>query len=294
MALSNSSAVRPNSLATASRLALGSSAACLSADLGASALVIFSAKARSAAGLVSAARSPLSTTTTSTKLSDLFSKDGTTARESQGERRTKSLPGGECKTCRVIQSFTCVWGAKRILTVQCRSEVSEPPSPLTPICTPRTGCPCTSSTCTTRKPVSAEAGRHVPKKRRASSARRRGQLIRNFRFSSQQPLTIYPFRDSNAQIFSLAEPRARNRVQTMRMRAPNCWSRPSHLVLSDTPPSPLGSGAISRLPQLRLSRRKRQSGDPPEHTAKQPFRQVAFRQQQPIIPGMFHQPSSGL
>src|ERR1019366_5844325 len=177
MALSNSSALGPNSLATASRLALGSSAACLSADLGASALLIFSAKARSGAGLVSAARSPLSTATASTKLSDLFSKDGTTARESQGERRTKSLPGGECKTCRVIQSFTCVWGAKRILTVPCRSEVSEPPSPLTPICTPRTGCPCTSSTCTTRKPVSAEAGRHVPKKRRASSARRRGQLI---------------------------------------------------------------------------------------------------------------------
>src|ERR1039457_7143697 len=44
-------------------------------------------------------------------------------------------------------------------------------------------------------------------------------LSRNFRFSSQQPLTIYPFRDSNAQIFSLGEPKARNKVQTMRMRA---------------------------------------------------------------------------
>src|SRR5450759_3868474 len=67
-----------------------------------------------------------------------------------------------------------------------------------------------------------------------------GDLNRNFRFSSQQPNTICPFRNSSAQIFSLAEPRARNRVQTMRMRAPNCWSRPSHLVLSDTPPFAVG------------------------------------------------------
>src|ERR1035441_4547297 len=119
-------------------------------------------------------------------------------------------------------------------------------------------------------------------------------LMRNFRFSSPRPLTIYPFRDSNAQIFSLAEPRARNRVQTMRMRAPNCWSRPSHLVLSDTPPSPLGSGSISRLPRPRLSRRKRQPRDSPEHTAKQPPRQMALRQQEPVVAGMFHQPSSGL
>src|SRR5664280_2870224 len=57
---------------------------------------------------------------------------------------------------------------------------------------------------------------------------------------------------------------------------------------------PFYCGAISRLPQPRLSRRKRQPGEPPEHTAKQPFRQVALRQQQPIIAGMFHQPSSRL
>src|ERR1035437_555085 len=42
---------------------------------------------------------------------------------------------------------------------------------------------------------------------------------------------------------------------------------------------PLGSGSISRLPQPRLSRRKRQHRDPREHTAKQPFRQMALRQQ---------------
>src|ERR1035437_1699859 len=80
----------------------------------------------------------------------------------------------------------------------------------------------------------------------------------------------------------------------MPMQAPNCWSRPSDPVLSDTPPSPFGSGSISRLPQPRLSRRKRQPGDPPEHTAKQPFRQMALRQQQPIIAAFFPQPPAGL
>jgi uncharacterized repeat protein (TIGR03803 family) len=35
------------------------------------------------------------------------------------------------------------------------------------------------------------------------------RLSRNFRFSSQQPDTIYPFRDSTASLFSLAGPRAR-------------------------------------------------------------------------------------
>src|ERR1039458_4586010 len=107
--------------------------------------------------------------------------------------------------------------------------------------------------------------------------------------------TLYaPLGTPAHKYFFLAEPRARNRVQTMRMRAPNCWSRPSHLVLSDTPPSPLGSGSISRLPQPRLSRRKRQPRDSPEHTAKQPPRHMALRQQEPVVAGMFHQPSSGL
>jgi hypothetical protein len=65
----------------------------------------------------------------------------------------------------------------------------------------------------------------------------------------------------------------------MPMRVPQCWSRPSHPVLSDTPPSPLGPRPISRPTQPRLPRRKRQIGYPPKHTAKQPFRQMSFRQQ---------------
>src|ERR1017187_1651187 len=53
-------------------------------------------------------------------------------------------------------------------------------------------------------------------------ASRRGDsaLSRNFRFSFQQPDTIYPFRNSSAQISSLAGPKARDRVQTMPIRAP--------------------------------------------------------------------------
>src|ERR1019366_8268267 len=35
------------------------------------------------------------------------------------------------------------------------------------------------------------------------------------------------------------------RAQTMPMRVPNCWSRPSHPVLSGTPPSPF---ALDRFP----------------------------------------------
>src|ERR1035437_2398524 len=45
------------------------------------------------------------------------------------------------------------------------------------------------------------------------------------------------------------------------------WSRPSHLVLSDTPSLRCWSGSISRLPQPRLSRRKRQPSDPPDCAA---------------------------
>src|ERR1039457_5250957 len=80
----------------------------------------------------------------------------------------------------------------------------------------------------------------------------------------------------------------------MRMSGSDWWSRPSGLVLSDTPPSPLGSGSISRPPHPRRPPQNRQPRDSPEHTAKQPPRQMALRQQEPVVAGMFHQPSSGL
>ncbi len=68
--------------------------------------------------------------------------------------------------------------------------------------------------------------------------------------------------------------------------------RSCHPVLSDTSPSLGGSGSISQLPQPQLSRRNRQPGYPLAHPAKQPSRQMTLRQEQPIIPGMFHQPSA--
>jgi len=60
------------------------------------------------------------------------------------------------------------------------------------------------------------------------------------------------------------------------------------------PSVPFGSGSISRLPQARLSRLKRQTGEPPEHTAEQPFREMALRRQKPVVASMLHQLSTRL
>ena len=43
-----------------------------------------------------------------------------------------------------------------------------------------------------------------------------------------------------------------------------------------------------------LSTRQRQGADPPNHASKKPPVQMSFRQQQPVVAGMFHQPSTGL
>ena len=53
---------------------------------------------------------------------------------------------------------------------------------------------------------------------------------------------------------------------------------------------------LDRFPQPRpqLSRRKRQHRDPPHHTPKEPPRQMALRQQKPVVAGMLHQPSTRL
>ena len=59
---------------------------------------------------------------------------------------------------------------------------------------------------------------------------------------------------------------------------------------SDPPPSaPDFAAAIGVLPA-----RHRQRPDPPQHLAKQPPRQMTLRQEQPIIAGMFHQPTARL
>ena len=54
-------------------------------------------------------------------------------------------------------------------------------------------------------------------------------------------------------------------------------------------------------PQSKLSRatgclagRSRQSGNLPQHRAKQPPRQVALRQHQPVVARVFEQPATGL
>src|ERR1019366_374110 len=125
-------------------------------------------------------------------------------------------------------------------------------------------------------------------------ATRKCRINRNFRFSSQQPHTIYPARESRALFFLWLGPGLGTRVPSAPTRVPKLLTTafPSGFVRH--PSLRCWSGSISRLPQPRLSRRKRQPSDPPEHTAKQPFRQMALRQQQPIIAGMFHQPSTRL
>src|ERR1039457_5017734 len=58
-------------------------------------------------------------------------------------------------------------------------------------------------------------------------------------------------------MFSLA----RHRLPSAPTRVPQLLTAPSHTVLSDTPPSALGSGTIFRLPAA--------SATPPEATARQ-------------------------
>jgi len=46
-------------------------------------------------------------------------------------------------------------------------------------------------------------------------------------------------------------------------------------------------------PALRLPRWHRKNLHPPQHASKQAPRQMAFRQQEPIVAGMLDQPSAG-
>ena len=69
----------------------------------------------------------------------------------------------------------------------------------------------------------------------------------NFRFRSQQPNNIYYFGASSASLFSLAGPTARHIVPCAPTRVPRLLTTAFPSVLSDTPPSPLDSGSISRV-----------------------------------------------
>lgn len=87
--------------------------------------------------------------------------------------------------------------------------------------------------------------------------------------------TIHPSRNSSALFFLWLGPRDRDRVLSSPARVPKLLTEafPSGFVRHFSLPG--GAGSICRLPQPRLSRRKGKHGYPPEHTAKQPFRQVA-------------------
>ena len=51
---------------------------------------------------------------------------------------------------------------------------------------------------------------------------------------------------------------------------------------------------ISSVSGRPLSSRHRQRPDPPQHVAEQPPGQMPFRQQEPVVPGVLHQPAPGL
>src|ERR1019366_3167435 len=85
---------------------------------------------------------------------------------------------------------------------------------------------------------------------------------RDFRFSFRDPHTIYASRHSGALFFLRLGPALGAWFRLSQPESRNCSPQRSHPVLSDTSPSPFGSGSISRLPRPQLSRRKRQPGDP--------------------------------
>src|ERR1039457_2086877 len=93
----------------------------------------------------------------------------------------------------------------------------------------------------------------------------RDPLNRNFRFSFQQPPTICLTRESSALFFLWLYPGLGTRVPSAPTRIPQLLTTAFLSGFVRHPSVPFGSGSIFRLPQLRLSRRKRQSGDPPEH-----------------------------
>src|SRR5271169_4018919 len=85
----------------------------------------------------------------------------------------------------------------------------------------------------------------------------------------------------------------RDTVPSGPIRVPQLLTTAFARVLSDTPPSPLDSGSISR-PRPQLSLRKRQHRDPPHHSRKELPRQMSFRQKKPLVASMFYQPSARL
>ena len=126
----------------------------------------------------------------------------------------------------------------------------------------------------------------LPSRSRLAAAPRTG-----ISFLAPNKPASYTHRRSLAHyLFSGPSPAARDRVLSTPSRVSKLLiaTFQSGFVRHDSLPGGLHS--ISPLLHPLLSSRKRQPGYPQEHTAKQPSRQVALRQEHPIIMGMFDQP----
>src|SRR5271165_6873274 len=104
-------------------------------------------------------------------------------------------------------------------------------------------------------------------------------LENNLFFSQVRALTAWCCSDTPAALHSVPEA---------------CWPQAlGHIPLPAWPLLILGSRS-SELSSCLLPACDGQHRDPPHHTPKEPPRQMALRQQQPVIAGVFHQASTGL
>src|ERR1039457_4013956 len=91
--------------------------------------------------------------------------------------------------------------------------------------------------------------------------------------------TLYTPEGFQRTIFPWLGPGARDSALSTPSRVPKLLTAAFPSAFVRHPSVPGDSISISRLPQPRLSRREGQPGYPQEHTAKQPSRQVALRQE---------------
>ena len=118
-------------------------------------------------------------------------------------------------------------------------------------------------------------------------------ISRNFRFGrpDQNPFTPTP--PPNDQISSSHVVPLPTPVSWGRAQRETDWGR----CFQGISQTPLHTCAVSSPCGLRCTRRAsacrhRQRPDPPQHLAEKPPVQMTFRQQEPVVPGMLHQPAS--
>ncbi len=128
--------------------------------------------------------------------------------------------------------------------------------------------------------------------------REAGHFIRNFVFDFQSTRFVAPPRTQRQVAALLTIAADPLHPQVSRVRAPGPPPRPTPLPLetdsSQTGPCLARPGAILSAIHQSASSRQRQHRDLPQHAGKQPPRQMALRQHQPVVARVFDEPSAGL